>query len=144
MAASRLFVAISARSLAGVTPSLTLVQLRTLAVLHSEGPVKLASLASALDVNPSTAMRMVDKLQALGLVDRQVNPDNRREVVLRLTGQGLDLVEQVLTRRHEEIAAIATRLPEDQLSSLVDALRAFVEAAGEPAVEHMADGSGTA
>lgn len=49
-------------------------------------------------MNPSTAMRTVDKLESLGLVDRQINPANRREVILRLTAVGRGLVQQVLAR----------------------------------------------
>lgn len=37
-----------------------------------------------LGVTPSTALRMAERLESLTLVDRRVNPDNRREVVLRL------------------------------------------------------------
>ncbi|MCQ4079138.1 MarR family transcriptional regulator [Streptomyces sp. RB6PN25] len=135
MAASRLFVAISARALADITPALTVQQLRTLVVLEAQGPIKLAELAAALTVNPSTAMRTVDKLEALGLVDRQVNPGNRREVVLRLTADGRNLVAQVMTRRHQEIATIVARLPADQRTGLVQALQALITAADEPAID---------
>jgi DNA-binding MarR family transcriptional regulator len=139
MTASRLFVAISARALTDIDPSLTLPQLRTLVVLDSQGPVKLATLASVLGVNPSTAMRMIDKLETVGHVDRQVNPDNRREVVLRLTTRGHRLVGEVLARRHDDIATIVERLPAEQRDGLVQALRALVAAAGEPALDLTTD-----
>jgi DNA-binding MarR family transcriptional regulator len=135
MSASRLFVALSARALADIDATLTLPQLRTLVVLENQGPIKLAVLASTLAVNPSTAMRMVDKLEAIRLVDRQSNPDNRREVVLRLTEDGHQLVERVQAHRHAEIAAIVGRLPAEQRTGLVHALRALVIAADEPAVD---------
>ena len=131
METSRLFVAISARSLAATDPTLTLPQLRTLVVLHSHGAGKLAALAAALEVNASTALRMVDRLQAVGLVDRQTNPANRREVVLRLTPAGRRLVDDVLAHRSEEIGTIVTRLPADQRTGLVKSLRALIEAADE-------------
>ncbi|MCC9310265.1 MarR family transcriptional regulator [Kitasatospora sp. RB6PN24] len=133
MAASRLLVAISARALASVAPQLTLPQLRTLVGLEGGGPGKLADLAATLGVNPSTAMRTVDKLEALGLVSRRTNPENRREVVLSLTAEGHRLVEQVLAHRHREIAAIVSRLPADQQSGLLTSLTALLDAAGEPA-----------
>jgi DNA-binding MarR family transcriptional regulator len=134
MAASRLFMAISARALGDIDPALTLVQLRTLVVLDSQGPVKLAALAATLGVNPSSAMRMVDKLEAQALADRQVNPGNRREVLVRLTEEGRSLVGEVLARRHEQISALVARLPTGQRTHLIEALRALVEAAGEAAV----------
>ncbi|MCK7624329.1 MarR family transcriptional regulator [Streptomyces sp. RS10V-4] len=137
MTASRLFVALSARALAETEPTLTLPQLRTLVVLHGEGPVKLAALAAALDVNPSTAMRMVDKLAARGLVDRQTNPGNRREVILRLRPDGGRLVEEVLAHRHDEIRAVVARVPADRRAELVRGLRALTEAAGEPPADSL-------
>ncbi|MER7987920.1 MarR family transcriptional regulator [Streptomyces noursei] len=139
MTASRLFVALSARALAETEPALTLPQLRTLVVLHGEGPVKLAALASGLDVNPSTAMRMVDKLEARGLVDRQMNPDNRREVILALKPHGRRLVEQVLAHRHREIQTIVASLPAERRAELVRGLRALTDAAGEPTADSLTE-----
>ncbi|MFC8711640.1 MarR family winged helix-turn-helix transcriptional regulator [Streptomyces sp. NPDC057197] len=134
MAASRLFVAISARALASTADSLTLPQLRALVVLDTCGPVKLVVLAATLGVNPSTALRMVERLEALGLVDRRTNPANRREVVLSLTTGGHELVSRVLTRRHAEIRRVVQRLPAPQRAALLPALNALTDAAAETAV----------
>ncbi|MDF3302512.1 MarR family transcriptional regulator [Streptomyces sp. K1PA1] len=134
MAASRFLVALSARALAEVSSTLTLPQLRALVVLHGCGPVKLAELATTLGVNPSTALRMVERLEAGGLVDRRTNPDNRREVVLRLTGTGTDLVRTVLDHRHREIAALVGRLPGHLRSGLVVGLRALMAVADSPVI----------
>ncbi|HWE58488.1 MAG TPA: MarR family transcriptional regulator, partial [Solirubrobacteraceae bacterium] len=62
LAASRLLVAIAAKSLAAVEEALTLPQYRLLVVLDSRGPSNLVGLAEALEVNPSTALRMVERL----------------------------------------------------------------------------------
>ena len=134
LTASRLLVAISARSLAAVEERVTLPQFRMLVVLASHGDTKLVTLAERLVVNPSTAMRMADRLSAAGLIDRQVNPDNRREIVLSLTGQGRQIVDDVTARRRAEIAAIVAHVPPEQRSGLVAALHAFNDAGGEPAV----------
>ncbi|OIJ96324.1 MarR family winged helix-turn-helix transcriptional regulator [Streptomyces monashensis] len=131
MAASRLIVALSARALASVDVPLTLPQLRSLVALHTCGPIKLAAMAATLGVTPSTALRMAERLEGLGLTDRRVNPDNRREVVLRLTGAGEDLVERVLGHRRAEIRALVERLPAPQRAGLVPALTALATAAGD-------------
>jgi DNA-binding MarR family transcriptional regulator len=88
LTASRLLVAISARSLATVEEHVTLPQFRMLVVLATHGEMKLVTLAGRLAVNPSTAMRMADRLTTASLIDRQVNPANRREIALRLTESG--------------------------------------------------------
>ncbi|WP_406186327.1 MarR family winged helix-turn-helix transcriptional regulator [Streptomyces sp. NBC_01006] len=140
LTASRLLVAVSARSLAAAEDKVTLAQFRMLVVLATRGAAKLVVLAEALGVNPSTAMRMVDRLIAVGLADRRPNPENRRETILTVTPAGLRLVEEVTARRRGEIAAIAARIDPGQRAALVDALTAFNAAGGEPTVR---DGDGS-
>jgi DNA-binding MarR family transcriptional regulator len=132
LTASRLLVAVSARSLAEVEETVTLPQFRMLVVLTTQGPAKLVELAERLGVNPSTAMRMVDRLNAAGLTSRRTNPRNRRETELRATEQGMRIVHDVTARRHGEIAGIVSRLAPDQRAALVDALTAFTAAGDEP------------
>ncbi|WP_432092956.1 MarR family winged helix-turn-helix transcriptional regulator [Streptomyces sp. bgisy100] len=134
MTASRLLVAMSARSLAAVEDRLTLPQFRLLVVLATHGAAKLVVLAESLGVNPSTAMRMMDRLTAAGLADRQVNPSNRRESLLQLTEEGRTVVDQVMTRRRDEIARTIARMAPAQRVALVEALTAFTDAGDEPAV----------
>jgi DNA-binding MarR family transcriptional regulator len=131
MAASRLIVALSARALASVDVPLTLPQLRSLVALHACGPIKLAAMAATLGVTSSTALRMVERLEGLGLTDRRVNPDNRREVVLRLTSSGEELVDRVLSHRRAEIRTLVERLPARERAALVPALTALTAAAGD-------------
>ncbi|MFF9819779.1 MarR family winged helix-turn-helix transcriptional regulator [Streptomyces sp. NPDC014006] len=132
LTASRLLVAVSARSLAAVEEKITVPQFRMLVVLSTRGAMKLVGLAELLQVAPSTAMRMVDRLIAAGLADRQINPDSRRETLLQLTEEGRRTVAEVTARRRSEIAAIVERLDPGQQAALVEALTAFNEAGGEP------------
>lgn len=132
LTASRVLVGVSARSLTEVEENVTVTQFRTLVVLESRGEIKLNVLADALGVNSSTALRMIDRLLVASLVTRQENPDNRREVLLGLTGEGRRIVEVATARRRAEIARIVTTMPSAQRSELVEALTAFAEAAGEP------------
>lgn len=134
LTASRVLVGVSARSLAAVEDRVTLPQFRLLVVLSAHGATKLVALADLLRVNPSTAMRMVDRLIAAGLADRQINPDNRRETLLGLTDDGRRIVEEVTARRRTAIAEIVERMDPAQRAAMVTALTAFTEAAGEPAV----------
>ncbi|WP_326811810.1 MarR family transcriptional regulator [Streptomyces scopuliridis] len=134
LTASRLLVKVSARSLAAVAERVTLPQFRLLAVLAAHGDAKLVDIAERLGVNPSTAMRMLDRLIVAGLATRQSNPCNRRETLLRLTPEGRTLVDRVTAVRHREISAIVERLTPEQRTALVGALTAFTEAGGEPGV----------
>lgn len=133
LTASRLLLAVSARSLAEVEERLTLPQFRMLVVLSTRGATKLVVLAELLQVAPSTAMRMVDRLIAAGLADRRINPDNRRETRLTLTEEGRRVVGRVMARRREEVTGIVRRLaPEQRASSSRRSRRSPRRAANRP------------
>jgi DNA-binding MarR family transcriptional regulator len=132
LTASRVLVGVSARSLAGIGDSLTLPQFRTLVVLTSHGEVPLNRLAEILDVNSSSAMRMVDRLIGVGLAARREDPANRRYTLVSATKEGRAIVRKVTTRRRADIRRLVARMPGDHSERLVEALVAFAAAAGEP------------
>jgi DNA-binding MarR family transcriptional regulator len=134
LTASRALVGVSASSIATVEHRVTLTQFRVLVVLDAHGPTRLNQLAARLDVASSTALRTVDRLVAAGLVDRRDNERDRREVVIRLTPAGQDVVREVTSRRKQAIEEIAARMPRERRRALVEALTAFAEAADEPQV----------
>lgn len=106
LVASRLLVAISARSIASVDETLTIVQFRTLVSLSNEGPVNL---------------------------DRHAHPNSRRELVVELTRSGRQVVRDVTAQRRHEIARVVEQMPRRDRHGLVRALTAFTTAGGEPA-----------
>lgn len=134
LTASRLLLAVSAKSLASVEETLTLPQFRMLVALHTRGPLSLSLLAAELDVQPSTAMRMIDRLVAADMVTRVASPTDRRTSSISLTGKGGSTVSQATERRRAEIARIVDAMPRAQRRDLVKALRAFTEAGSEPSV----------
>lgn len=137
LTASRVLVGVAARSLEVVAHSVTPTQFRTLVVLHTRGGTNLNGLAERLGVTASSAVRMVDKLVAQRLVNREGNPGNRREVQLRLTPEGTALVDEVTARRRTEIATIVSAMPHERRGELVAALSAFAQAAEEPPADEV-------
>jgi DNA-binding MarR family transcriptional regulator len=132
LTASRLLVAISARSIAHVDETITIPQFRTLVILSNQGPMNLATLAGLLDVQPSATGRMVDRLVGAGLIDRLPHPTSRRELLAALTKRGREVVRRVTALRREEIARIVEAMPPQERHGLVRALTAFTAAGGEP------------
>lgn len=49
----------------------------------------------ALSLPPATATSLIDRMTARGLVERTSSPQDRRVVVVRLTPQGQDVLQQV-------------------------------------------------
>lgn len=139
LTASRLLVAVSARSIAAVDDSITIPQFRLLVLLAGAQQLKLMALAESLGVNPSTATRMVDRLMAHDLIERETNPASRREIVIRLSRKGRSVVDRVTTRRRAEIAQIVGTMSPASRRGLVRAMNAFAAAGGEPPVTDRAD-----
>jgi DNA-binding MarR family transcriptional regulator len=127
LASSRALVALSARSIAA-TKDVTLPQYRMLVVLDTR-PSNLTELADALDVAASTAMRMVDRLEIAGLVERTVRPENRRVTHLELTAAGRRAVRQVTSRRARDLQKVVEQVPAGQRGALAAAMASFAEAA---------------
>ncbi len=131
LSASRVLVAVAARSLSDVAEEVTLTQYRTLVVLASRGPQNLAGLAELVGVTSATATRMCDRLVKKRLIARQAIKNDRRQVRLALTKEGLRLVDEVTERRRREIEVIVDTIASAEQAVLIHALSRFAAAAGE-------------
>ena len=129
--ASRALVGIAARSLADVD-EVTLPQFRALVVVGSRTTTSMSDLAFSLDVHPTTATRLCDRLAEKGLIRREPGVDDRRAIEIGLTGAGRALVGRVTARRRRDLALIASRMQPAMVVEVVRALEAFAAAAGEP------------
>jgi len=88
LTASRTLVAVATRSLGAAAEDTTIAQYRALVVLASRGPQRMTDLAAALDVTPSTAGRMCDRLLRKGLIRRHRARSDRRAVQVSVTAAG--------------------------------------------------------
>ncbi|MBG0565451.1 MarR family winged helix-turn-helix transcriptional regulator [Actinoplanes aureus] len=131
LALSRVFVGLAIRTLASLDDEVTLPQLRTLVLLVSRGPLRAVDLAQELDVTPSTATRMCDRLVRKGLVARHSDPADRRSTRVTLTAAGHDLVGEVMRRRAAAIAEVAGELTIGDPADFAATVNAYVEAAGD-------------
>ena len=88
---------------------LTFPQLRCLHVMaNTDGPSLASRLARTLLVTPPTMTRTIDGLVERGLVTRQPDPVNRRQISLVITPEGRDLLahyETVIADRLRDLLA---------------------------------------
>src|ERR1019366_2420725 len=96
---SRALVDVATRSLGAAAEDTTIAQYRALVVLASRGPQRLVDLAGALDVTPSTAGRMCDRLLRKGLIRRHRARADRRAVQVSVTAAGRQVGDQATARR---------------------------------------------
>ena len=131
LTASRTLVAVATMSLGAAAEDTTIAQYRALVVLASRGPQRVGDLAAVLEVTPSTAGRMCDRLVRKGLVRRHRARADRRAVQVSVTAAGRAVVDEATSRRRALIAGILGRMPAARQAAVAGALAAFADAAGE-------------
>jgi DNA-binding MarR family transcriptional regulator len=114
----------------GITPS----QAEVLRVLRDHGPLTLNALGGLLVCETGNSpSRLVDRLVAQGLIERDIDPDDRRYLALSLTKDGRALCRRIVAAErvlHNTIDKLVAGQP---VSETISTLRAVAEAfpAGE-------------
>ncbi len=125
------------RFLAGSAESRDFVVLDALA---GEDAASQQHLARRIDVNRTTMVKLIDRLQNAGYVTRTRNPANRRTYLLSLTASGrtaLEHMRQVASDHDARITAALTPAERERLTSLLNRLLPEPDQAAIPSVEHL-------
>jgi DNA-binding MarR family transcriptional regulator len=118
LAATRLARQLRQQSSAGLSPS----QQSALASIDRHGPRTLGEHADHERVAPPTITKVVNKLEADGLVARQADPDDRRFCRVTTTVAGDDFLTETRERRDAWLAVRLDALDADERRRLADAL----------------------
>ena len=65
--------------------------------------VSIGYIAARLILKPHSASGLIDRLEALGLVERRTSPDDGRQALIELTGEATVLLEKLSHTHREEI-----------------------------------------
>lgn len=106
---------------------LTRSQWHVLALLNQNEGIHQGKLADLMDIEPITLGRIVDKLQALALIERRPHPSDRRVWLLHLTAAARPKLAQLRTlgdiTRGEALAGIS-EADRESLSKVLRTLKA--------------------
>lgn len=127
LSASKVMVNILAEALIGArVQGLSAPQYRILDMIYN-GVDKPAELARMLDISPPAISWILTKLEDGGFVSRSHTKEDRRRVVIELTGMGKDVVRRVNARRRKLINAVLGKMDEQEISQLETSLEAFTD-----------------
>jgi DNA-binding MarR family transcriptional regulator len=90
-----------------------------------ESPKRTTELAACLHADTSTISRQVTTLVDAGLVERTVDPDDRRATILQLTSAGRDVFTAMKADRDRMLGAVLAAWPEADVADLVRLLTRF-------------------
>ncbi len=106
---------------------LTLPQAQALRILR-RGPVPTGQLGGHLRISAPAITQLTDRLVRKGLIQRQADLDDRRCVIVTLSDEGRDLVDQFRKRRREIFSSALEHLDEDEQQQIVETLVKVVNA----------------
>lgn len=107
----------------GLTPRQTHI-----VMLIDKGSFRNGDLAARLGVEPSTLTRLLDPLVKNGVVSRDLNPDNRREILIQLTEHGLGLLQELHAKMLHVCNAVLEKVPDSDMDRVEAGTRALLDA----------------
>lgn len=103
-------------------------QFKALLLISEEETIRMRDLARKLGGSFSNATVLVDRLVGRGLVERLMEPQDRRVVLVRTTKEGSALIEQLTTAWRALSEPILELIEAEDLAALSRGLNALLEA----------------
>jgi DNA-binding MarR family transcriptional regulator len=101
---------------------LTLSQVSALVSLEQHGPLRAGDLAARESVSAPTMTRILAVLEEQGLVEREVDPSDRRASSVVLTPAGAKMLDSLRKERTAFLVERLGRLDDDERRRLADAV----------------------
>lgn len=93
---------------------LTLEQWTALKLIKENSPLCQKELAKLNHKSPNTIKALVDRLQSKGLIHRQEDPSDRRNLILSLTSEGETLVARISPMEDKANALLESPLTKEE------------------------------
>jgi len=116
LASRRLHASLHPELGAKLTPS----KVRALALIGESGGLRIGELADRVGVDDTTATRMVDRLEELGVAERRGAEGDRRATLVDLTDEGRELMRGVATQRLLFFCDVLDALEPEEREQLVN------------------------
>ncbi|NLY54883.1 MAG: MarR family transcriptional regulator [Firmicutes bacterium] len=103
-------------------------QLRFIDTIHRNPGINVTDLAQMLGISKSAVSKMTSKLETLGLVQRYQAPENKKDVLVKLTDQGELVHRRFLKTYHNVFNHIHNQLDEytpEEKATIIRFLRGF-------------------
>jgi DNA-binding MarR family transcriptional regulator len=105
--------------------AVSLVHLNVLTLLEASGPMPMGRLAEQLDISVASITGVIDRMEARGLVERRRDSEDRRVILVHPGKGGRKLFEDIGKRRRLGLAALLSKLNDQQLEGLLEGHRAL-------------------
>jgi DNA-binding MarR family transcriptional regulator len=118
---TRLIRALRRRGRSRLTPS----QVSALSTVEEYGPMRISALATYESLGASAATRVVASLEELELLERTVDPDDKRASLVSLSGRGSAELNELKRERTLDISSLLGKLSVKERQTIEAALPAL-------------------
>lgn len=113
-------------------PPVSSAQARVLFVIERNEEINLSALGRLLGAAPPSVTRLCDRLQAVGFLERNPSPGDRRELQVRLTARGRAYLGDLRSRRQEALTEAMAAMPAPSRAALAVGLSDLIDAVAGP------------
>lgn len=101
----------------------TWAQRKILLLIESGGPQKMSEIARQISVTMSGATAVVDKMVKQGLVTREYDPSDRRVVLIALSDEGREVMQNCVDMQERCFEAVMDRLAPEKRDELLSSFK---------------------
>lgn len=97
----------------------------------SENNVGMADIRTYLQVTKGAVSQMLGSLEKKGFINRDIDKSNRRNLIVTLTPEGRQILEQQYSAFSDRLETIISRLGEDDVRQMVGIVNRMIEITNE-------------
>ncbi|HWI43610.1 MAG TPA: MarR family transcriptional regulator [Nocardioides sp.] len=115
-----------------VHPELQASSYLMLGYIRDNGPLRASAMCTIFDIDKGAISRQLQHLIALGLVDRQPDPEDGRATLLSISEEGLRRLETVADGRRKQVDEKLADWTVEDLAGFAASIRRYNDALGLP------------
>lgn len=109
----------------------TISQCHAIVEIGRSENISLNELAELLTLDKSTMSRTINNLVEGGLVVRELHPEDRRYITIKLTDSGINVFNNIEGSMNQYYKDIFTLIPESSREEVLESLKLLIEAVNE-------------
>lgn len=96
---------------------------------HADEPLRMSDIAERLVLSRGGTTKVIDRLEELGLVSRQADPEDRRAVVVEITPEGREVLARARTVIDASLSEMwAATLSDDEAKVVIEVMDRVIAA----------------
>jgi len=109
----------------------SMAQCHALVEIGRNGSISLVELSKLLDLDNSTMSRTVNNLVNSGMAERELDPNDRRYVTIRLTAEGKKSFEEIEENMNQYFTQIFEAIPIGKQDQVLESMQILLTAIAE-------------